>query len=302
MAHKKAKKAAKKARQAAKAAARAAGAPKPSKSALRKITRQTIKRSSAPSKKQKTQNYIRKILSDGKVSKKEVRKASKKGISPERISGAAKKYSTPGNPFSRSQSKIDKYFGRGSMATPKSIRITPGAEKAIARGVAARGAGTPNVPTAPAPAPAPGPGPEPGPPPVDPMLQALMDQNELLQQQLEAVPDFESIFAEQAELAAQQRAEDMAAMQQQQSLMMEEMAARQAEQERQRRLTAQTQQANMARAGLTPDFSIGGRARTDMYGTGGFKRRRRIRPATIAQGIAPTAAAAGATNGNLLNV
>ena len=128
-----------------------------------------------------------------------------------------------------------------------------------------------------------------------------MNQNELLQQQLAAVPDFESIYAKQAEEAAAQRQKDLEAMQAQQALYMDEMAARQAEQERQRLLTAQTQQANMARAGLRPDFSIGGR-RADLYGTSGFKRRRRIRPATIAQGIAPMTPTAGATNGNLLNV
>ena len=88
-----------------------------------------------------------------------------------------------------------------------------------------------------------------------------MDRNDLLQQQLDNIPDFESIFARQAEEAAAQRQADLDAMQQQQALAMEEMAARQAEQEEQRLLTAQTQQANMARAGLTPDFSIGGRAR-----------------------------------------
>jgi len=73
--------------------------------------------------------------------------------------------------------------------------------------------------------------------------------------------------------------------------------------DRQRQLAFQTSQANMARAGMTPDFRIGGR-RSDLYGTGGFKRRRRIRPATIAQGIAPMAAVAtgGAATGNLLNV
>ena len=255
----------------------------------------------AKSKKQKRQKYIRKILSDGKVSKKEVKKAAKKGIRLSRITSAAKKAAQPGNPFSGAASSPVRFAGANKTKTTPApaITIAAGAQKLVdrdtARREAAKVAGISN--TTPAPAPPPAPPAPPNPPPVDPAIQALMDRNDLLQQQLDNLPDFESIFAQQAEQAAQQRADDLAQMQQQQALAMEEMAARQAEQERQRLLTAQTQQANMARAGLTPDFSIGGRARTDVYGTGGFKRRRRIQPATIAQGISAPAA-----TGNLLNV
>ena len=270
-------------------------------------------------KKAKKQAFISSIIRDGKVTKKEARKASKQGISLARIQKAQTKSFKPNNVFSnakvsrepsrmaprqfRADETLPARFSNniaqryqqehGGLGTYSPLVIQGSAQKIFDGQAPSRKPVTLTTPG--------GPGPEDKPEqaPVDPMLQALMDQNNLLQQRLDNIPDFESIFAQQAEQAAQQRANELAQMQQQQALYMEEMSARQAEQERQRFLTAQTQQANMARAGMTPDFSIGGRARTDLYGTGGFKRRRKFRPATIAQGIA----AAGATaTGNLLNV
>ena len=271
----------------------------------------------AKSKKQKRPKYIRKILSDGKVSKKEVRKAEKKGIRLSRITSAAEKATRAGNPFSGAASSPVRFAGANKTKTTPApaITIASGAQKLVDRDTARRaaaeiaagrpqggggadagagtdtgaGAGTDGATDA----------------IVNPLqgeLDAALSRIGDLEGQLSEMPDFATIFAEQANQDAANRRADMEAARQQQALYMEEMAARQAEQERQRLLTSQTQQANMARSGLTPDFRIGGR-RTDFLGTGGFKRRRRIRPATIAQGIAPTAAvAAGATTGNLLNV
>ena len=270
----------------------------------------------AKNKKKKQQKRIAKIIRDGRVTAKEARKAQKQGISLARIQKAQTKSYKPGNVFSNVRAPQRSPFAggvtsRGAIAqgrvTPSQVKKAPkpaytpltiqgAAQKVFDSNRTVREPGVPSGPVEVYPAPV-----APAPEPVDPMLQALMDQNELLTQRLDAMPDFEALFAQQAEQAAQQRADDLAQMQQQQALAMEEMAARQAEQERQRLLTAQTQQANMARAGLRPDFSIGGR-QSDLYGTSGFKRRRRIRPATIAQGIAPTTPTAGATNGNLLNV
>ena len=246
-------------------------------------------------KKQKQQKRIAQIIADGRVTKKEARQAQEKGISLARIQKAQTKSFQPGNVFSKSTStpnaRAQAIGATTAQPTYSPLVIQGSAQKVFNQGrqaaapaptaetVTAADAATQETPT------------------VDPVLQALMDQNELLTQRLDALPDFESIFAQQAEQAAQQRADDLAQMQQQQSLYMEEMTARQAEQERQRLLTSQTQQANMARSGLMPDFSIGGRARADMYGTGGFKRRGKIRPATIAQGITPTVANAAAVGG-----
>ena len=258
----------------------------------------------AKSKKEKKQKKIAKIIADGRVTKKEAEKAAKQGISLARIQKAQTKSFKPGNVFSKPATSTPtpnaREVARGTYKAPAKPTYSPlviqgAAQKVFDQGRAAA-----------APAAAPAQQQQPittqpaAEPPVDPALQALQDQNALLQQQLDAVPDFESIFAQQAEQATAQRQADLQAMQQQQALYLEEMAARNAEAERQRLLTSQTQQANMARAGMRPDFRIGDRARADMYGTGGFKRRRRIRPATIAQGIAPTVVTNAAAVGGLM--
>ncbi len=266
----------------------------------------------AKSRKQKQQRRIARIIADGRVTKKEAKKAAKQGISLARIQKAQIRSYKPGNVFSRPEtsppSRKPSTYAPGSPRpskpayTPLLIKgkaqkvfdkpkTTPASTKTTTTTTGTTGKGTgkgTNYSKE-----------------INTLLGRIGDLETQLSQQPEPPkpPDYEAIFAQQAEEAAAQRQADLAAMQQQQALYMEEVAARQAEQERQRLLTAQTQQANIARSSLTPDFSIGGRARTDLYGTGGFKRRRRIRPATIAQGIAPIAAvAAGATNGNLLNV
>ena len=260
-------------------------------------------------RKQKRQAYIRKILSDGKVSKKEVRKAEKKGIRLSRITSAATKAAKEGNPFSGAASSPARFAGANKTKTTPApaITIAAGAQKLVDRDTVRRevAAFAPVVPqTGGAGA---GAGSGAGDPGTtgDSTLQsdydAAIGRIGDLETQLANVPDFESIFARQAEQAAAQRQADLDAMRKSQDRMMEEMAARQAEMERERRIANTTSQVNMARASLSPDFKIGGRARADMYGTGGFKRRRKIRPATISKGLLPTLAEA-TPNGNLLNV
>ena len=281
------------------------------------------------SNKQKTQKYIRKILSDGKVSKSEVRKAQKKGIRLDRISKAARKSTQPGNVFSQqapSPFKINPadYYKRGGgqpsgppgqypqaqAPTPAAPVIRPGAQTLIDRDQArraalqVRGIGTtevrPNTNVAA------GDGTGTTDPEVNPLqgdLDAALGRIGELEGQLSEMPDFEALFAQQAEQAAAQRAQDMQDLQMQQQRYMEEAEARRAEMERERQLTFRTSQQNAARAGMRPDFRIGAQAARDRLGTGGFKRRRKaMKAATIAKGILPSAAAASNATGNLLNV
>ena len=59
-------------------------------------------------KKRKKQKYIAKIISDGKISSKEAKKAVKKGISLGRIQNAQTKSFRPDNPYSRPDTVPDK--------------------------------------------------------------------------------------------------------------------------------------------------------------------------------------------------
>lgn len=265
-------------------------------------------------KKQKTQAYIRKILSDGKVTKKEVKEAGNKGIRLSRITGAVTKAAQEGNPFSGAASSSVQFTGANKTKASPAITIAAGAQKLVDRDTAARAAAAyaPVVPQtggagADAGADA-GAGAGAGSDgatdntvnPLQGNLDDALGEIDDLKAKLAAQPDFATMLAQQAERDAAQRAADLEAARQQQALFMEEMAARNAELERERRLTFQTSQQNTARAGMRPDFRIGAR-RGEMYGTGGFKRRRKIKPATVSKGILPTIAEA-TPNGNLLNV
>ena len=104
----------------------------------------------AKSKKEKRQKYIRKILKDDKVSKKEVQKARKKGIRLDRIQKAAAKSVQPGNVFSKPAPKVifsspkaqgpPGKYPRSTPAAPKPPVIKPGAQTLINRDIAARAA------------------------------------------------------------------------------------------------------------------------------------------------------------------
>tara|TARA_Y100000361_G_scaffold88632_1_gene78812 strand:+ start:250 stop:1119 length:870 start_codon:yes stop_codon:yes gene_type:complete len=287
------------------------------------------KKNKKSKKKAKKQAFISSIIRDGRITKKEAKKASKQGITMARIQKAQTKSFKPDNVFSNAKVSRDpsrmapRQFAagetlparfsnniarsyqqeHGGLGTYSPLVIQGSAQKVFdSAGSSSRSVRQPGVPSGPNVKVDPAPSPQTQ-PPEDPALTALREQNELLQQQLNNIPDFESIFAQQAEQAAAQRAQDMQDLQNQQQRYMEEMAARQAEQERERRLTFQTSQQNMARAGMRPDFRIGTQAARDRLGTGGFKRRRKaMKAATIAQGILPAAAAASNATGNLLNV
>lgn len=63
-------------------------------------------------KKQKQQKFLRKIISDSRITKKEAKRARKKGISLSRIEKARTKSFLPGNPFSRPDTVPDQMRNR----------------------------------------------------------------------------------------------------------------------------------------------------------------------------------------------
>lgn len=251
--------------------------------------------------KEKRRKFISKISSDGKISKKEGRKAAKKGISLRKIRNrriadyrkAKRDYER--TPTERRGSRVPTYeplkIKRGAERADfaRQMRDYQGRDGGRTRGGRRRGKGG-----------------KPSKPSTQPTNQYQSQIEDILgsepDQQI-TTPGFADPYADalaslQQTIAGIQMPDygaELDAMRAEQERYMQELAAQQAEAERQRELAFRTSQENIARGGLTPDFRIGARSPRDRFGTGGFKRRAR-RPASIAQGIAPS------TAGQTLNV
>lgn len=205
-------------------------------------------------KKQKKQKFIKKILADNKVSKKEVRSAAKKGIKLDRIQKAVRKSTQPGNVFSRSSSPSPFTRGgtppftsggtsRGAIAqgrvTPSQVRkaptpaapvIKPGAQTLINRDIAARAA-TAAAPAPLAPAPITQPGVPQAPPPpeqpvVEPQEPSMEDMFGDMIAGLQGAYE-QNIAAQQEQFAAMeaQQQQQMALLQQQMQAQQQSMSA-----------------------------------------------------------------------------
>ncbi len=243
-------------------------------------------------KKEKQRKFIAKITKDGKVSKKEARKAAKKGISLAKIERAAirsfrdEQRSYQRTPTERRRSTAPSYspllISRGADRVFNKPRPQTTSSPQSTTGGAAGGGGN-NGSSAPA-----------GPTnqyqgEIDQILsgqggpnQAYLDvisdlQNQIANIEMPEMPDYGAQIAE---------------MQAAQDAYMRELAEQQAAAERERELAFRTSQENVARGGLTPDFRIGSPFSRDRMGTSGFKRRRRKRLASVvAQGISPASQA-----------
>ena len=259
-----------------------------------------VRRERKPSKQQK---FISKISRDGKISKKEGRKAAKKGISLNKIQNRRiSEYRKATRDF---ESRGMKARGRTPGARGPSyepLKIKRGAERADfarqmrdyeqrgggrTRGGRQRGGR--------------GGGRGGGRPSQQPTNQYQQEIEDILgggpeqtvttpggpdpnQDYLDAIADLEATIAGLS-FDAPDYSGEFEAMKAEQERLMAEMAARQAEQERQRELAFRTSQENAARGGMTADFRIGSRSPRDRMGTSGFVRRPNRRPATIAQGV-----------------
>jgi hypothetical protein len=259
----------------------------------------------------KRQKFISKITRDGKVSKKEGRKAAKKGVSLRKIQNRnIGDYRRSVRDYERRPTER-----RGSRRpTYEPLKIKRGAERADfarqMRDYEQRGDGrTRGGRTRGGRGGGGGSRPDPGPTnqyqsEIEEILGGNLDQSSITsgapdpnQGLLDTISALEDTIAglsfEMPDYDAQ-----FAAMKAEQENYLQELAARQAEAERQRELAFRTSQENTARGGLTPDFRIGARSPRDQMGTGGFIRRPRRRPAVVAQGITPTSSAGYNANPN----
>lgn len=247
----------------------------------------------------KTQKFVSKISRDGKISKKEGQKAAKKGISLSKIQNRnIGDYRQSVRDFDR-RGRADMTPG-SRRPTFEPLKIKRGAERADfarqmrdyeqrgggrTRGGRARGGrgGGGGGSSDPGPT-------NPYQSEIENILNGEPDQPVVGEPVSDPYAD--AIAALQEQIAGIQMPDygaDLAAMRAEQENYMRELAAQQAEAERQRELAFRTSQENMARGGMTPDFRIGARSSRDMFGTGGFKRRP-LRSATVAKGIAPATA------------
>ena len=249
--------------------------------------------------KEKRKKYIAKIMSDGKITKEEGKRAANKGISLQKIKN------TNINNYRNAASDFDKGIGMSQGRNPAATRPTFEPLK-IKRG-AYNALTTPRTP-APAAPPAPETtAPEPQDTTVDPPVEVAEapDYGQMIADSNAAnAKMFQDMMASN-QAAAQQRASEYEA---QLNQMREEQAAAQAEyqrraeeQRRQFELAQRTSLGNQARAGQQANYQLGGAAGMRRGGTFGFRRRRRQLMGGIgASGLA--GATASANTGGTLNV
>ena len=274
-------------------------------------------RKSSKKSKSKRRRFIRKISSDRRITKREGRRASRKGISVRKIRNRnVSDYRSRTRDSERRGRKDRSPLRRGPSFEP--LKIKRGAERAdFARQMRgydrsnerrsssrsrSRDSGRSRRPESRRPE-------NQYQDQIKDILGGERDQRVTTpafadpnQGYLDAIADLEGTISDLLAEPEYDYGAEIAEMQAEQERYMEEMAARQAEMERERELAFRVSAANQARAGLQADFRIGARSNRDMYGTGGFKRRKPIRAASVARGIAPTLARPAATSGNTINV
>lgn len=194
-------------------------------------------------KKQKQQRRIAKIIADGRVTKKEAKKAAKKGISLARIQKAQTKSFKPGNVFSNIRAPKKSPFAGGvtsrgaisqgrvspsQVKTPQQPAYTPltiqgAAQKIFDRGTAAAAAPAPVVNQTVAQAPV---TPPPPPPVVEPEEPSMEDMFGDMIAGLQGAYQ-QSLAAQQEQFAAMeaQQQQQMALLQQQMQSQQQAMSA-----------------------------------------------------------------------------
>ena len=242
--------------------------------------------------KYKRRKAVAKASSDGKISKKEGQKLARKGVSLQKIRNRnISEYRQAGRDYDRRGPS--ERGSRGDRPGFEPLKIKRGAYEALLG--RSRGGGGKQQPRRRGGGGGGGSRPDPGPTnQYQSQIEDILggEQDQMVYGQPVADPYADALAALQQTIAGFEMPDfsaELEAMRAEQARMMEEYEARRLEAERDRELAMRTSQENIARGGLTPDFRIGARSPRDKFGTGGFKRRN-IRPATVAQGIAPAAA------------
>ena len=245
--------------------------------------------------KAKRRKFIAKISRDGKITKKEGRKAAKKGISLRKIQN--RRVSEFRDAQRDYRERADERRPTKAAPTYEPLKIKRGAERAdFARQMREYGGGKQQPSRRRRGGGGSQPSTQPSTQPTNQYQSEIADilNGEPDQQvigQPVADPYADALAALQQTIAGIQMPDygaELDAMRAEQENYMRQLAEQQAAAERQRELAFRTSQENMARGGLTPDFRIGARSPRDKMGTGGFKRRPRRRE-TVAQGIMPAA-------------
>jgi hypothetical protein len=226
----------------------------------------------------KKKKFMRKIIRDGKISKKEARKANKRGISLRSIRNRnIRDYRRSAKDYDKFKDHRNDRGFSGRRPTYEPLLISRGAAASDRQRLSrpkprpkprSRPRPAPRAASAPAPAPAPAPrAAAPGP------AQQMAEQ--IAQQSYEAprfeMPDYRKMMDErfasyQSELESM-RAEQVAAA--------EEYRRQADEQRRQFELAQRTTIGNEARAGQQAEFKLGSDPGMKRGGTYGFRRRRR---------------------------
>ena len=243
----------------------------------RKRNRRRAKRKERKARARK-KKFMRKIIRDGKISKKEARKAAKRGVSLRSIRNRnIRDYRRSVKDYDKGKyHRADRGFS-GRRPTYEPLLISRGAA-ASERQRLSRPKRRPKprsrprpAPKAAAPAPAPAPAPTaPAPGPGPQLAEQIAQQSSYDAPRFE-MPDYQRMMDErfasyQSELESM-RAEQVAAA--------EEYRRQADEQRRQFELAQRTTIGNEARAGQQADFKLGSDPGMRRGGTYGFRRRRR---------------------------
>jgi len=219
--------------------------------------------------KAKRRKFISKISRDGKISKKEGKKAAKKGISLRKIRNRnISDYRASVRKFDNRPNQTKSRNPTARRPTYEPLKIKRGAEQADRRRSAPRSSSRPK--SRPSSRPSSSPAPRSSAPGPAPQMAPQMPSPSSYEAPSFEMPDFQGMMDQQA---AQYQSQ-LDAMRAEQVAAAEEYRRQAEEQRRQFELAQRTAIGNEARAGQQADFKLGSDPGMKRGGTYGFRRRR----------------------------